>query len=187
MNDKCDYKNMQMCDRAREEGIVTFGRTIGGGSAATIVGSGKIDYCPYCGKSLKELEIVMKPIGNRWLHSPIVPIPSEDIEIRRWPFDWQGMAFSQCQDSQKFQEHIENLKKEKDKLPGYAQDSLDAVLNTTVFGCDFAAGPDVYAETMYGNQNGETKIINQYIKKVDKEAEPIENLKVLPFDETMDI
>lgn len=160
MYEKCNYQNMQMCDKARDEGIITFGHTIRGGFAATIVGSGKIDFCPYCGESLKEPKIVMisgTPYGRSpvmemiergFLASPIMPYSGgeeeeTDIQIRRWPFDWRGMSFSQCKNFQKFKEHIDNLKSERDKLPGYAQDSLDAILNGYICGVGMASGPDV--------------------------------------------
>lgn len=54
MNDKCDYKNFIMCDRAKDSGMIKFHQSKVEGFSATIPGSGlHIFFCPYCGSPLK--------------------------------------------------------------------------------------------------------------------------------------
>jgi len=121
MTEKCDFTEMEMCDRAKDSGIITFGISITNGFAATIVGSGlKIDYCPYCGSSLKDFKLIMKPIFSRGLN---FKYKIDTMRLENF-FVTQEEAIGRY----KFQDHIEDLKKEKS--PSYVKKSLNDILNS---------------------------------------------------------
>jgi len=152
VNEKCNYQTMKMCDRAKDSGIISFGQAISEGFRATIIGSGLIiDFCPYCGESLKEIEIRMINISEYgespivgWLkkqnlRAPIIPISAGKVDLDYKPnrnlfIDSYFANYKYSMEMAKFQEHINDLKSDRDKLPGYAQDSLDAIVNISIFG-----------------------------------------------------
>lgn len=78
---------------------------------------------------------------------PITPCEPVDYEIlgnkqRDFFHDAMMNMFRYNQRLIDFQKHIDNLKSERDKLPEYAQDSLDAIVSGYICGVDMASGKD---------------------------------------------